>query len=414
MLNDIPLMNELPEAGRIVVAALLLIILVLIVSFVIRRLLTLLLIRPLRRLIRRTQFDQDDKLIDSVIAPVRFIVIAVAILMAVAVLDAGDSFNTFFGNISRTLIILGILLMVYRIIDLFAHTSQRLTAISGITIEDRLLPFLRTAAKLVIIALGLVIILQEWGYDVSGLVAGLGLGGLAFSLAAQDTISNLFGFTAIVSDNPFDVGEYISADGVEGIVEHVGLRSTRIRRLDQAVVYMPNNRLANANILNWSRLRKRRMDFTLGVTYSSTSGEIRVLLHRIRELLGSQEQVDPESVTVFFVNFGDSSLDILVRCFVLIADWTAYTAEAERLRLEILDIVADLHMDIAFPSTSLYVETLPPIYSGERPVQEREADPRLDYEERELMEGRRTEEVPQIKSSDNPEDNITGQQDEAD
>lgn len=414
MLNDLPLINELPEAGRIVVAGLLLLLLVLLVSFIIRRTLTFLIIRPLRNLSRRTQFDHDDKLIDSVIAPIRYIVIAVAILVAVAVLDAGESFDTFFGHISRTMIIFGMLLIIYRVIDLFALNSQRMAIVTGISIEERLLPFLRTAGKLVVIALGLVIVLQEWGYDVSGVVAGLGLGGLAFSLAAQDTVSNLFGFTAIVSDNPLNVGEYISADGVEGIVEHVGLRSTAIRRLDQAIVYMPNSRLANANILNWSRLQKRRMDFTLGVTYNSTSGQLRVLLHRIREMLRSQEKIDPESVTVFFVNFGDSSLDIMVRSYILIADWTAYTTEVERLRLEILDIVADLNMDIAFPSTSLYVETLPPIYSGGRTKEDPEPTPKLDHEEHALMEGRRTEEVPAIKSSDNPEDNITGQQDEAD
>jgi len=412
MIENIPLINDLPEPFRTIVAILLLVIMVLVVSAVLRRILTWIIIRPLRRMAKRTEIDHDNEMLDRAIQPIRYIVIAVAILISVQILETGQDFDNFVANIARSMIIFAVLLIIFRVVDLFSPTSVRLAATTGLQIEERLLPFLRTAAKFVIIALGLVIILQEWGYDVSGLIAGLGLGGLAFSLAAQDTVSNLFGFTAIVSDNPFDVGEYIVADGVEGIVEHVGLRSTRIRRLDQAIVYMPNSRLANANILNWSRLVKRRMDFTLGVTYSSTSGELRVLLHRIREMLGSQELVDPETVTVYFVNFGNSSLDLMVRCYVLLKDWTEFTAETERLRLLIMDIVDELGMSIAFPSTSLYVENLPPIMTARDLQPESEQSPQLDHEERALMEGRihETTERPAVSG----DENVTGQQDEAD
>src|SRR3982751_4471798 len=131
-----------------------------------------------------------------------------------------------------------------------------------------------SATKTILMALALVIIIQEWGYDVSGLVAGLGLGGLAFSLAAKDTVENLFGFTTIVSDQPFVVGEFIKSNDIEGTVEHVGIRSTRIRQQDQSYVIVPNSKLASAPILNWSRLNKRWYNTTLRVSYNATRQDI--------------------------------------------------------------------------------------------------------------------------------------------
>lgn len=409
MLDQIPLLNELPPGSRELVARLLLIVVVLVLASIMRRFLTWIAVRPLRRLASRNQFEYDDQILNAVRQPIRYIVFAFAILIGLQILAVGDSIDIFIANVARTLIIFALLLLVYRMIDLLAANSRRLEAITRIEVEERLLPFMRTAVKLVIIAIGVVIILQEWGYDVSGLVAGLGLGGLAFSLAAQDTVANLFGFVAIVSDNPLTVGEYIKTPDVEGIVEHVGLRSTRVRQLDQAVVYVPNNKLANSAILNWSRLSKRRVNFLLGVTYDSSSGQLRVLLHRIREMLKSQDTIDPDSVVVYFTEFGDSALNILVRSYVYKADWAEFTAEQERLMLLIMDTVSDLNMSVAFPSQSLYIENLPEILNVER---EEQPKPTLSPRERALMRGEFHEGTsPPPKKLD---ENITGQQDEAD
>src|SRR5262249_8920002 len=151
---------------------------------------------------------------------------------------------------------------------------------------------------------------QEWGYDVTGLIAGLGLGGLAISLAAQDTLSNIFGFAAIVSDRPFVVGEYVKTKDVEGSVERVGLRSTRVRQIDQAVVAVPNSMLASSAILNWSRLSKRKLEVTLGVTYKTRPDQMEALLASLREMLKAHDKVDPNSVVVYFIGFGQSALNI--------------------------------------------------------------------------------------------------------
>lgn len=409
MIDQIPILHDLPAGWRELAARLLLIVLVFVLAGVLRRVLTWIIVRPLRRLAQRSQFEYDDLILKTVSLPIRYLVFALAIGVGLEVLAVGDNLDAFIANVARSLVIFALLLLLYRTIDLLAANSRRLVAVTGIEIEERLLPFVRTAVKLVVISIGIVIILQEWGYNVSGLIAGFGLGGLAFSLAAQDTVSNLFGFTAIVSDNPFDVGEFIKTPDVEGIVEHVGLRSTRVRQLDQAVVYVPNNKLANSPVLNWSRLSKRRIDFVLGVTYDSSSGQLRVLLHRLRAMLKAQETIDPESVVVYFINFGSSSLDILVRAYVLIAGWAEFTAEKERLMLDIMDIVRDLGMSVAFPSTSIYVENLPEILNAERPEKPK---PTLSPHERALMRGELYEKP--SPPSDKPGENITGQQDEDD
>ncbi len=120
-----------------------------------------------------------------------------------------------------------------------------------------------------------------------------------FSLAAQDTVSNLFGFTTIVGDQPFIVGEFIKTPDAEGIVEHVGVRSTRLRQLDQAYVTVPNNKLASSAILNWSRLSKRRLNTILSIRYSATSDQIRDLCQRIRDLLNARDSVQRLHCRVF-------------------------------------------------------------------------------------------------------------------
>lgn len=229
----------------------LLIVLVVVLIWLLRRLLILILARPLQRVLERTGRGDLDDLITRIIAPpVRVLLIALSIFIAAQLLDLDITASQFVTRITRTLVVIAFALAAYQIVTVIFLTRGRLYSITGIASEDALLPFARTGLQIIILAIVLVSIIQEWGYDVSGLIAGLGIGGLAISLAAQDTLSNLFGFTAIVGDRPFAVGEYIKTKDVEGLIEQVGLRSTRVRQMDQAVVTVPNSMLASSAILN--------------------------------------------------------------------------------------------------------------------------------------------------------------------
>lgn len=339
---------------RILLAAL-----VLLFVWGLRKVLAAIVVAPLRRAAARSERRWDSLLLDTITIPARILIIALGLALGAGILQVDATTNTFVQHLIRTLVIIALFLAGIRAVDIIAPSSVRLFGITGLSISERLLPFLRTAFKILFVALALLVIVQEWGYDATGLIAGLGVGGLAISLAAQDTIKNLFGFTTIVGDQPFMVGDFIKTPDVEGTVEHVGVRSTRIRQPDQAFVTVPNSTLANSAILNWSRLSKRWINMTLRITYDANRSGIETLLERIREMLKSREYIDPDSVLARFINFGDYGYEILVRAYVLRADWGEFTAEREVVNLEIMKIMEDLGLHIAFPSRAVYIDTTP-------------------------------------------------------
>jgi MscS family membrane protein len=334
------LLDQIPESLRDLVARGLLIVAILIGLWLLRYVVVWLLTRPLAHLAARVGNAQlDDRLRDIVTLPVTLGFYAAALLAISTVLTLDAGAQVFVARLARTLIIVAIAIALYRALEIFGFSRARLYALTGINIEESLLPFVRVGLELLIIAFTVVIVVQEWGYDVSALVAGLGLGGLAVSLAAADTIANIFGFSMIVGDRPFIVGDYIKTNDVEGTVEKVGLRSTRIRQPDQALVTVPNKTLANSVILNWSRLGKRYINFTLRVSSEARPQAIQQLVADIRAMLEIRPRVEADSIVVHFTGFGDAWLEVLVRCYVLIVDWNEFTSEREAINLEIIQLM---------------------------------------------------------------------------
>lgn len=329
------------------------------ITWILRLSMLRLLMRPIHSLAHRRDAEWDTHVASTIDQPVRYIAIAIWLLVSIRILALPPSLNTGLTSLARSLIILAIFVALFKAIDLFAVTRKRLLRVTGITMDGKLLPFVRTALKLMIISVAIIIIMQEWGYNASGIIAGLGLGGLAFSLAAQDTVGNLFGFSTILGDRPFVVDEFIITPDFAGIVETIGLRSTRIRKLDQSLVIVPNNVLTNAVIINWSRLTKRWIDLTFGVTYKTTPDEMETLLQRIEVMLAEREHVDPESIQVMFSDFGEGSLDMMVRCYVDLVDWYDWMKEKEAVQLAIMRVVASMGLNIAIPSRSIYIEHMP-------------------------------------------------------
>jgi MscS family membrane protein len=345
--------NNLAPDVRSLVIRIGLALLTLVLIWLLRKVLTSLVVAPLRRLVARTSAKWDDILLESIIVPARFLIIALGLTLGAQILQVDVVTNQFVERLVRTFIIIAILMSAYRAVDLLAPSSNNLFRVTGMTINERLLPFFRTAIKILIIAFSVVIIIQEWGYDVSGLVAGLGLGGLAFSLAAKDTVENLFGFTTIVGDQPFVVGDYVKTGNVEGTVEHVGIRSTRIRQVDQALASVPNSSIANTPLINWSRLSKRWMDMTLLISYEATAAQIEQLMGQIKTLLKDRQLVDADSVLVRLYDFTENGMKLVVRCYIHTADWMAYTEEKEAIGLGILRAVEGLDLQLATRSVFL-------------------------------------------------------------
>lgn len=363
-MSEIPILSSLPPDVRNVILRVLLALLVVALIWALRRAITWAIARPLKQLVSRYPNDGRAQLVMRLVrGSVNLLVIALSLHLASSIILPDRAALDFISNLARTLVIMAVALAAFRAVDLFITSSSALISMTGLAIEEQLVPFIKTALKAVIVALALVVILQEWNYDVTSLIAGLGLAGLAVSLAAQETVADLFAFSTIVSDRPFQVGEFIATPHVEGTVVSIGPRSTRIRRLDQAYVSVPNAMIAKNLVINWSRLSRRHINFVLGVSYRTTPDEMRALLERLRALLRAHPGADPDTVQVYFNDFGDSALNIMVRCYIAQPDWAAFQAEREAINLKILEIVDELGLSIAYPSRSIYVHSLPPEWS---------------------------------------------------
>jgi MscS family membrane protein len=227
----------------------------------------------------------------------------------------------------------------------------------GFTVDRILLPFLSKIVKFVIIALAVSIIAQELGYEISGLIAGLGLGGLAVALAAKDALANIFGGIVIITDKPFTIGDWISTPSVEGTVEDITFRSTRIRGFAHSLITVPNAKMADEPITNWTRMGKRRISFHLGVTYTTPVAKLKKCVQLIRELLESHPEVHKETIFVRFDSFNDSSLDIFIYFFTVTTIWGEFLKVKEEINYNIMEILENEGVSIAFPSRSLYLET---------------------------------------------------------
>jgi MscS family membrane protein len=210
--------------------------------------------------------------------------------------------------------------------------------------------------KVVCIVIAVVMIVREWGYDVSGLLAGLGLGGLAFALAAKETLANLFGSIMIITDRPFAIGDWIRTSQVEGTVEEIGFRSTKVRTFANSLVAVPNAIIASTTVENWSRMFKRRIYYKLGVTYGTTVAQMKETVERIKDILRNHEAIHQDFWIVNFTDFNDSSMDIMIYCFTKTTVWAEFMKIQEDINLQIMKAIEEIGVEVAFPSRSIYME----------------------------------------------------------
>jgi MscS family membrane protein len=360
IIERLPFLNQLSPAAQVIVLNLILLALALIVIWVLRNTVIRLVMIPIRGLAGRTKTDLDNRVLDTIERPMRLFILGAGVAIVTAIFDFNPQIDAFTNTIARALILAGVIFLIYNLVDLVGLNSNTLHNVMGISIEDRLLPFLRTVVKVFILVMGGLIIIQEFGYDVTGLIASFGVIGLAIGLAAKDTAANVFGFTAIVSDNPFKVGDYIVMGDFSGVVEHVGVRSTRVRKLDQSLVAVPNSKLTDSPLTNWSRLSKRRMDFYLTLTDKTNSEQVRELLQRIKDMLRAREQVDAEAVQVFLTEIADNKPKIRVIAYILLSDWGAFMAQVEDINLELMELLAAMGLAFDTPRQPL-AEIIPDV-----------------------------------------------------
>lgn len=363
-LDQIPFISELPQEVQRILVGLVLFFVLLLVFSLLRGLLKRLIIAPIRGMAGSTRMEIDDALVQAVDGAITFFVLALTLFLVTAILNFQGHFETFMFRLSLTLLVIGFVRFFYDLGSRLAGSRELLQRLSPGQIRASFVPLVRYTVRFLVLAIGALFIAEIWAFNIAGLVAGLGLGGLAVSLAAKEVLDDFLGFLVIIYDNLFTSGEYIVSEHGEGIVEHIGLRSTTIRRLDQGVVYAPNGQLANASITNWSRLDKRWFNFMLGISFEATADQIEQLVSRVKAMLKARQNVQQGSPVVLFTEYGDYALNILIRCYVTIEDWTKAHEERHAVNLEIMRIVSELGVSVALPSRSVYLEEIPPGIAG--------------------------------------------------
>jgi MscS family membrane protein len=218
------------------------------------------------------------------------------------------------------------------------------------------IPLIKRTLGTLFILFSILVVFESLGFEVKTFLAGLGIGGLAFALAAQDTISNLFGSFVVVMDQPFYVGEFIRVASYEGTVEEIGLRSTRLRTVQRAQIVIPNKTVASEVITNYTRMPQRRVDTILGVTYDTPPEKIQAVLDDLRALLRAHPAVHQGQIVVSLADFNDSSLRVQILYFTADPDWDRHMAVREEINLAILRTFAARGVALAFPSSVIHLD----------------------------------------------------------
>ncbi len=329
------------------------------------RLVTRALVPLLRPLLRRMTGEEDDRALVVVKAPIRLILISVAIrlLSSTSTLLVVRQFWT---RVAIAVGIIGLAWLVIKSNDIlteFGLRSLRRRRMPGKIAMWTLVRRLFNATVVVVTAL---VLLHRAGVDLTAILTGLGIGGLAFALAAQKTLENLFGGIMIISDEPMRVGDFCRVGDLMGTVEDIGLRSTRIRTLSRTVIAVPNGQLSLENIENFSLRDKFWLRHLIGVRYETSADQLRYLLAEIRTMLYSHPMVERDGARIRFVGFGGSSLDLEIFAYVRATEMPDFLAIQEDLLFRIMDIIAKAGTGIAFPSRTTYLAKDTPLDSQKR------------------------------------------------
>lgn len=338
--------------GQIILA-----ILVFIATLFVRPIVIKILISFLKKIASKTKTKYDYRVVVNLEKPLKFTFLTVGLYIFVSLLYLN---NRVINLTLASMAIFSFFWIVVAILEgLQGMIYQALAKVSK-ELSSELARFIIRIIKIVIWVMAISSILSIWGVNVTALIASLGIGGLAFALAAKDTAANLFGSIAIMVDKSIKVGDWVKVDNVEGIVEDIGMRTTKIRTFKKSLVAIPNSIVANSHIENFSRRDIRRIKTSIGVTYNTSVGQIQNIIKDIKSMLKSHSGIaQDQTMIVNLNNFGDSAQEILIYTFTNTSNWQEYLNIKEDIYYKIKEIIAKYGSDFAFPSESIYIESMP-------------------------------------------------------
>ena len=308
----------------------------------------------------KTTTSLDDKVIDALKPPLKFIPVILGTYFALSYAGFDEELGDGFTRIVKSMIAFTLFWALFRSIKPISTGIKSLNDL----LTPVMVQWIFKIIRFLNVFIGAAIVLEIWGIQVGPMLAGLGLFGAAVALGAQDLFKNLIGGMTIIAEHRFLNGDWIKVEGVvEGVVEDIGLRSTHIRRFDKAPVHVPNAQLSDAAVINFSRMTNRRIYWKLGLTYSSTIEQLQIVRDGITKYLYENDKFETSSKVTTLVHidsFNSSSIDLMIYCFTKTTNWKEWLEIKEEFAFFIKDLVEEqAGTNFAFPSQSLYIETLP-------------------------------------------------------
>jgi MscS family membrane protein len=337
-------------ATRYVIAAMFLV-----CAYLLRRAVTLFLFGFFRRLAAKTETTLDDKLFPALEGPAAALIVVTGALAAFKVLKLsvpGDATVGYISTIAYSFVLFWLLLRAFNAV---------LDHLHGIARDKHLgiaafMPWIKKALITLFVVFGVLMVAQSLGADVKAFLAGLGIGGLAFALAAQDTIANLFGSIVVALDQPFKLGETVKIGANTGTVEDIGLRSTKLRLVDKSLVVVPNKLMATEVVTNLSRFSQRRVEQVIGLTYDTRPEQMEQVVEEFRALIAAEPEVEAASAQVFFRDYAASSLDIWIAYVTKDPDLNVHLAAKQRVNLALMRAVAARGLAFAYPTQTVQLD----------------------------------------------------------
>ncbi len=325
-------------------------------ALIIRGIFAKLLVSKVKKVILKTSNNVDDKLFDALIPPFRLLPIVLVFLAITLYFDIQSTLGIYFQKINNTLSTIFVFWLIHQALVPFSNFFNQLEKI----LSKALVIWIVRSLKYLIIFLGVVAVLEVWGIKIGPVIAGLGLFGVAVALGAQDLFKNLISGIMILLEKRFNLGDVINVPGhTEGTVEHIGFRSTLIRKFDTTPITIPNYVFAETPILNYTNRSFRRINWTIGLEYSSSLEQIKDFTQSTKDFISTNKNfIVNENYKCFITldKFNDSSIDILIYCFTSTNDWKLFLKIKEELAHFIKNKIESLDLNFAYPSQTIYIE----------------------------------------------------------
>lgn len=324
---------------------------ILVISFVGVKILYWVFTNVFKKLTKKTKTNIDDVLIDKLKTPLTYLVLIVGYWFAIHYLKFEDNLSSILENAAYFALIIDLTAILSRVLDaLISEVIMPLSEKSESSFDNQLIPVIQKAVRTIIWSLGIIIGLDNIGFDITAMIAGLGIGGLALALAAQDSVKNIFAGIMIFLDKPFRINDRIKIDGHDGTVEEVGLRSTRIRTLEGRIVTIPNCAFTDNSVINVTSQPALKVKLNLGLTYDTNEDDMQKAIDILEDIVRNQDAIT-DDYAAGFNGFGDFSLNIL---FIYYVKPDSHWLDTQTLvNKEILKRFNKEKLDFAFPTQTV-------------------------------------------------------------